>query len=102
MCKSCTTCPFAFTDESEEVQSYGCLPTAWDILQMKRESGHNWSCHSNDKVQCQGMVNHVEWMQKEFNQLHDIDTSTGGLISYETWYQEGQEIAIQKAGENAL
>lgn len=97
---TCTHCPFAFTDKSEEVQNYGCLPTPWDVIEMKRKSGHNWSCHSNDKKICSGFVEFV----KEYpnNKYSDIDTSVGGLISYETWYHEGEEEAIRKANQSHI
>lgn len=92
--ESCTHCPFAFTDASEEVQNYGCLPTPWDIIQMKRKSGHNWACHGNEKKICSGFVGFV----KEYpNKYSDIDTNTGGLISYEIWNQKGEEEAFREA-----
>lgn len=96
---ACECCPFAFTDASEEVQNYGCLPTPYEIIQMKRKSGHNWSCHSNEKVICKGFVDHVKWINENgyVNDLKDIDTSKGNLISYDTWYREGEEAAIKEA-----
>ena len=96
---ACECCPFAFTDASEEVQNYGCLPTPFEIIEMKRETGHNWSCHSNEKKICKGFVEHVKWSRENafVDKLDDIDTSKGNLISYETWYREGKEEAIREA-----
>ncbi|AZV43637.1 hypothetical protein BAOM_3028 [Peribacillus asahii] len=96
---ACECCPFAFTDASEEVQNYGCLPTPYDIIQMKRKTGHNWACHSNEKKICKGFVDHVKWSQENAfaDKLDDIDTSKGNLISYETWYYKGEEEAIKEA-----
>ncbi len=101
---ACKCCPFAFTDASEEVQNYGCLPTPYEIIQMKRKSGHNWACHSNEKRICQGFVEHVEWMQAHawVDNMRDIDTSKGNLISYETWYSKGEEEAIREANYKSL
>lgn len=99
---ACTHCPFAFTDESDYVQGLGCLPSPWDIIQMKRKSGHNWACHSNEKTICNGFVEHIDWMKENSFQKEkysDINTSVGGLISYETWYHEGEEAALEKANE---
>lgn len=101
---ACKTCPFAFTEESEMVQNYGCLPEPSDIVRMKRESGHNWGCHSADNVKCKGFKEHVEWMGKyepcnHLDRLTDIDTSVGGIISYEDWYHKGEEEAIKRAEE---
>lgn len=96
---ACECCPFAFTDASEEVQNYGCLPTPYEIIQMKRKSGHNWSCHSNEKKICRGFVTHVEEAKKYKwrEDLSDIDTSKGNLISYETWCHKGEAEAIKEA-----
>lgn len=99
---ACECCPFAFTDASEEVQNYGCLPTPYDVIQMKRESGHNWACHSCEEDNlhiCKGFIEHVKWMNENgsVDKLTDIDTSTGGLISYDVWYREGKEAAVKKA-----
>lgn len=96
---ACECCPFAFTDASEQAQGYGCLPTPYDIVQMKRKSGHNWACHSNENTICKGFVDHVQWMQEHgsVDKLDDIDTTEGNLISYDTWYREGEEVALMKA-----
>jgi hypothetical protein len=49
-CKECNTigaCPFAFNDESAEVQNYGCIPTPHEIVFMKTHFNKTWACHSN-------------------------------------------------------
>lgn len=99
---ACITCPFAYTDESEQIQNYGCLPTPHDIIQMKRESGHNWSCHANDQIVCQGLKEEVTQAQEKGwrDDLSDIDMSVGEIISYEVWNSEGQHVAIAKAGQH--
>lgn len=99
---ACKHCPFAFTDDSEEVQNYACLPSPYDIIQMKRKSGHNWSCHSNEKMICKGFVNHVKEAKEKnwVDNLSDIDVTQGNLILYETWYHEGEEAAIKEANNS--
>lgn len=100
---ACESCPFAFTDQSEMVQNYGCLPTPYEIVEMKRESGHNWACHSNEKKICSGFNEFIEYSRKSpysVDKYDDIDTSKGGLIPYEVWYNEGREAAMQKADDN--
>lgn len=98
---TCKTCPFAFTEESEMVQNYGCLPTQYEIIQMKRKSGHNWSCHWNESSICKGFVNYVKEAQEKnyIDNLKDIDISKGNLISYNTWYYKGEEAAIKEAND---
>jgi hypothetical protein len=86
---TCPGCPFECTDVSEQAQNYGCLPSPGEIIQMKRDSGHNWSCHSDESKVCAGLCHEA----KE----HKLDLSHGNLISYETWYREGPEAAIEQA-----
>ena len=60
-CKDCSlsTCPFAFSAESELVQNYGCLPTAYEIIDMRINAGKTWACHSNPKKPCLGALLHL-------------------------------------------
>lgn len=91
---ACAACPFAGTDESENVQSLGCLPSGYDIIQMKKRSGHNWSCHESKPGElklCAGMAETVHEMQIP------VDIKSGGLISYETWYHQGEDASIAEA-----
>lgn len=93
MSKGCVTCPFSENDGAEELLNYGCLPTPYDILKMKKESGHNWACHYNENSLCRGLVEHNE----KYNS--DLNLTTGNLISYETWYYEEEEAAILEANQ---
>lgn len=93
---ACSACPFALTDESESVQNLGCLPTPGEILQMKRQCGHNWSCHESTPEKpklCAGMV---EWVS-EMPSAVDIDIKSGGLIRYDDWWRHGPEAAMKMA-----
>jgi hypothetical protein len=72
-CKQCSTlgaCPFSFTEESEIVQNYGCLPTPYQIIHMRTEHGKTWACHSNPTKPCLGAL---KYMQEEGIECHVID-----------------------------
>ena len=71
---TCITCPFndGMNPEAEMAQNYACLPSQGDILAMKRETGNNWACHSEDSKVCTGLCLHA----KE----NGLDVSSGTLI----------------------
>jgi hypothetical protein len=92
---TCVACPFnvAFTEEAAKVWNYGCLPDTPHIIQMKKTSGHNWACHSNENKVCAGLC-HVA---KDLG----LNLSEGGLIRPSTWEIDGEEAALNEALQNA-
>ena len=81
MCAS-ISCPFAFTDESERVQNYGCLPGPFEILQMRVKHGKTWACHSNPKKPCLGGLRFIK------EQGYDSKVIDFNLVTEETgWHQ---------------
>lgn len=53
---TCTGCPFneGMTEEADRAAEAGCLPSAGEIMNWKREGRGNWGCHSENKV-CTGL-----------------------------------------------
>ena len=59
-CSTTGACPFSFTDASEQAQNYGCLPTPYQILEMKVHHGKTWACHSNPDQPCLGATKYFK------------------------------------------
>ena len=63
-----SSCPFAFTENSEQVQNYGCLPTPYGIIQMRVKHGKTWACHQSPDKPCIGAIKYL----KENNMPHEV------------------------------
>jgi hypothetical protein len=89
MCdKNCSTtsCPFAYTEESEQAQNYGCLPTPFQIMAMRIVHGKTWACHSDNSKPCIGGLKNVRNHGFDNSVIDQIliteETVTSELISY--------------------
>ncbi len=49
-------CPFAMTEASEIAQSYGCLPSSYEIVGMRIFHNKTWACHSDPSKPCRGAL----------------------------------------------
>lgn len=53
-------CPFAFTERSEQAQNYGCLPSPYEIINMRINHGKTWACHSEPTTPCIGAIKYLQ------------------------------------------
>lgn len=53
-------CPFAFTEASGQVQSSGCLPSPFEIVNMWIKHGKTWACHDEPTTPCLGAINYLK------------------------------------------
>ena len=93
---ACASCPFneGMTAEADQAQNYGCLPTSGDIIHMKKRSGQNWACHSDENSVCAGLCHQAK--------PNNLDLSEGGLIRYSSWFHAGEEAALDEAATGIL
>lgn len=88
----CDTCPFGDGDgwsaEAEQAINLGCLPTMGEALALKRDTGCNWGCHSEDRI-CAGFVREAA--------ERGIEYRGHPTINFETWAQRGEEAAVREA-----
>lgn len=98
-CGSCISCPFVFTEESEQAQNYGCLPTVSNIVNMHKEHNVNWACHYDANRVCSGFATMFkdEYLSKLVEGMKFNKNLP--LVDYEEWYQKGQEEAVRLAKE---
>lgn len=91
MKKPCNSCPWAFTEESEIVQNYGCLPTPYDTIEVLKQHGAVWGCHytsdSDGNLQpCNGLLLHLS-NQFEREMRPDLPVIKGDeeVVDYSQW-----------------
>lgn len=79
------TCPFAFTEESERVQNYGCLPTPYEIVVMRVEYGKTWACHDQPTRPCIGALRHLRSIGQPYKVIDlELVTEASDWAQYAT------------------
>lgn len=93
---TCESCPMNSdaTEGATLAQNYGCLPAPADIIRMKKASGHNWECHSVEGRVCKGLCH--------AGKQDGMDTTSGKLIRYQSWYLAGERAALDEAETGIL
>lgn len=92
---TCRACPFAFTNESESIQNLGCLPSPYEIMVLRRETGRSWSCHEDDTKPCAGQIKFCR--EEGFD--HKVIKP---LITYTKWYHDGVADLLEEATQRIL
>jgi hypothetical protein len=56
---TCSGCPFnvGYSEEADQIQDYGCLPTYAEIVTKFDKEGKVWACHSKPHKTCTGLKN---------------------------------------------
>jgi hypothetical protein len=80
----CNGCPCTYTNESEIISNYGCLPDGIDLVRMYLENKGHWKCHSKDR-KCGGLTHVLKENKIPFNKNNELlITEDNPLIEGET------------------
>ena len=55
-CSTLGSYPFADSTESMIAENSDCLPTQYDIIEMRVKHGKTWACHSDESKPCKGAL----------------------------------------------
>lgn len=90
MCKKeCSACPFNFfSEESMQVQNYGCLPEPSHVIDMYKEHDAVWGCHetSEEEGNLKACVGFLKYAKR-----NGIKVEPKGkiIVDYSQWYKDG-------------
>ena len=67
-------CPVNYGNEATEVsQSYGCLPSPADIIEMRALRGLTWACHDDTSKPCVSGVRLLKALNLPFK-IHQLES----------------------------
>ena len=49
-------CPLSYTAAAEQAINLGCLPSEYEIIQMRVQHGKTWACHRDPEKPCSGGI----------------------------------------------
>lgn len=67
----CNGCPCTYTNESEIISNYGCLPDAHMLIQMYLEGKGIWKCHSKNRM-CGGLLSVLKSNKIPMNKNNEL------------------------------
>lgn len=85
----CEGCPFNHTEAAVNAYNWGCLPSVFDVFELKRNHNANWQCHEGNGKICAGYVQ----MAKE----EGVDYKSGFLIDTPHYLNTGEIREWQKS-----
>lgn len=89
MCEfGCEACPFNFfSEKSQEVSNYGCLPDPIDVKEIYEKLDGVWGCHetSTKDGNLKPCVGFITWMARMGTPVK-IKGKT--IVDYDIWYKD--------------
>ena len=92
MTRVCETCPLGdgdgWTDAAEQAINLGCLPSFGEAMHIKRSTGCNWGCHSEERI-CAGFVRECA--------VYGLEYRGAPTLSFKEWSDLGLDEAVRLA-----
>jgi hypothetical protein len=97
MCSGeCITCPFSFSDKADEAQNYGCLPSPFDLVNMRVHHGKTWACHYDYNKPCVGTIQFLKDNDLPYKQINPtLETEITDWHLYTKRPEHAQKIKLK-------
>lgn len=71
----CEACPFNYESEaSNDAYNLGCLPSVFEVFELKRNHDVNWGCHEGGGKVCAGYIQMAKEEGYDYKSGFLIDT----------------------------